>query len=498
MKHSVRSEKPVDRFAEIAAAREESKKQGLIEPEPPQLPQRVLPSSRSDLSAAFRPRSVIDTPARLRLELARQRKLHARFLRILSPPPEDTRIRLPLTEFDWRLQTEADLADFSFTVSGRGDWKRVPIPHYGGPLGRAVAYYRATFEVTAEMRARGALFICFEGVDYKAQVFVNGAYLGSHEGMFAPFEFDCTRIVHEGANSLLVTVENDAIQLGNDWGPDKDKYEGDKICAAEGAGYDEPEVGWHVTPPGMGIHRDVWLEARRPVFVRDIFVRPMPEESRAEAWVELYSCHSLRQDVKLHLSVHGQNFHQTVFTDKEFPPPGQLGPGVNYLRLPFAMRNARLWDLDTPWLYQAHVMVLDSEGNPLDMATRQFGMRSFRMDEEHEPKGRLFLNGREIRLRGANVSGSIQQCVMRKDWDQLRDDILLAKIANLNFFRIIQRPVQTAAYDFCDRLGILTQSDLPLFGVLRRNQFCEAVRQAEEMERIVRSHPCNVMISYIN
>jgi hypothetical protein len=33
---------------------------------------------------------------------------------------------------------------------------------------------------------------------------------------------------------------------------------------------------------------------------------------------------------------------------------------------------------------------------------------------------------------------------------------------------------------------------------MRRNKFCEGVRQAEEMERFIRSHPCNVIISYIN
>jgi hypothetical protein len=53
-------------------------------------------------------------------------------------------------------------------------------------------------------------------------------------------------------------------------------------------------------------------------------------------------------------------------------------------------------------------------------------------------------------------------------------------------------------YDFCDRLGLMTQTDLPLFAVLRRNQFAEAVRQAGEMERLVRGHPCSIMVSYIN
>jgi hypothetical protein len=44
----------------------------------------------------------------------------------------------------------------------------------------------------------------------------------------------------------------------------------------------------------------------------------------------------------------------------------------------------------------------------------------------------------------------------------------------------------------------MTQTDLPLFGCLRRNKVSEAIRQAEEMERLVRPYACNVLISYIN
>jgi beta-galactosidase/beta-glucuronidase len=64
--------------------------------------------------------------------------------------------------------------------------------------------------------------------------------------------------------------------------------------------------------------------------------------------------------------------------------------------------------------------------------------------------------------------GHEQQCVAKEEWDQLRDDILLAKICNMNFLRITQRPVQPEVYDYCDMLGLMTQTDLPLFGVLSR------------------------------
>src|SRR5690606_10421619 len=129
---------------------------------------------------------------------------------------------------------------------------------------------------------------------------------------------------------------------------------------------------------------------------------------------------------------------------------------------------------------------------------QQFGMRTFTMDTTNIPKGKMYLNGEMIRLRGANTMGHLQQCVMRKDWDQLRDDILLAKLCNMNYLRFTQRPVQPEIYEYCDKLGLMNQADMPLCGGIRRNKFAEAVKQAEEMERLVRKHPSTIMVSYIN
>ncbi len=128
-------------------------------------------------------------------------------------------------------------------------------------------------------------------------------------------------------------------------------------------------------------------------------------------------------------------------------------------------------------------------------------MRTFRMDEAPDARGQcgcLYLNNQPVILRGANDMGHMQLCVMRGDMDQLVEDILIAKLANMNYYRFTQRPVQDEIYAYCDRLGMMNQSDLPLFGYLRRCQFAEAARQAGEMERLIRSHPSSVMVTYIN
>lgn len=505
-----------DRFADIGTRKYETRENLLVVPQPPVLPDIFLPVTNNKASI-FNAEKQISTKEELYKELAILRKQYEPFMQNLAPALKQTRSVIPLTEFNWRIETPEDITNFVTTLTGNGKWEKVSIPHFGPPVGRAVTYYFKNIDLETEVFAKGNLFICFKGVDYKTSVFMNGAYCGSHEGFFAPFEFDVTRIAHPGRNTILVKVENDFTTTG---GTDKNgnKVIGDKIYAATGPGFDDPEQGWHHCPAGMGIYQDCYLESRSPLQIRDIFVRPILNDSTAEAWIEINNYKEFPTDVLVNISVYGQNFPATVIEDLQYIPtttivPGvgdlakptdwkheqlKMGYGVNYLRIPVKIKDFRLWNNETPWLYQMQVKLYDHEGKLTDTKSQQFGMRSFSMDTVNIPKGNMYLNGNLIRLRGANTMGHLQQCVIRKNWDQLRDDILLAKLCNMNYLRLTQRPVQPEIYDYCDRLGLMNQADLPLFGSIRRNKFAEAVKQAEEMERLVRIHPSTIMVSYIN
>ena len=340
MKNNTAKPERADIFAQIGAQRA-TEQQGLIEPQPPKLPKKYLPAGQSNPRAAFRPLPKLDTAEKLQAELARERKRHAPFLRNLAPALPSSRIVVPLEEFDWRPGTT-------------GDWTRVRIPHYGGPLGRAVTYYRTTFTVTEAMRAKGALFVCFRGVDYKAHVLVNDEFVGSHEGFFAPFEFEITGVARLGENTLLVKVENDAIPIGNASWP-TGAGEGDKLYAATGPGWDDPAIGWHACPPGMGIYQPVCIEARPRLHLRDVFVRPVLAERRAEAWIEVFHCDLGPVPLQFTISVFGQNFAGTVFRDRVFAANPPAGSHVNSYRFSFEIPRPRVWDLATPWLYQIQV-----------------------------------------------------------------------------------------------------------------------------------------------
>lgn len=510
-----------DEFANIAAGGVSTEGKGLEASKPEVFTKEVWALESAEAPYIFPPK--MHTGEELYRELERQKEQYRPFMRKLAPVFETLEQRQELKEFYWREETEADRTDFPGVLEGRGEWQKVTVPHYGGPLGNAVTYYRTGF--SAERNSDEGIYLLFRGVDYIADVFVNGALAGSHEGFFAPFELDITKYVKAGENTLIVRVKNDFVHKRNERRRGETMYGGDKIYAATGPGYDDPQMGWHHCPPGMGIWQPVYVEVKNRCSIRDIYVRPLPEEDRAEVWMEIFKSDPGYQEIQVNLSLYGRNFRDTVFENLCYKPstgcavglgdsfteanltatgeierPVQLfmEKGMNYLRIPISMKGFRWWTQKVPYLYEIQAELRDREGRVLHRASQSFGMRSFYMDTEEVPRGNFYLNGEKIRLRGANTMGHEQQCVMKGDMEQLTEDILLAKICNMNFLRLTQRPVQEEVYEYCDMLGLMTQTDLPLFGVLRIPQFAEALRQAEEMEKIVRKHPCNILVSYIN
>lgn len=398
--------------------------------------------------------------------------------------------------------TRIDIKDF--VLNGE---ENITIPYYGGPVGNATQTYESEFELP-DFDGK-AVYICLDGADYIAGVYINDICVGIHEGFFSPFEYEIREVAKKGKNKLKIILKNDYPYIGyeKDGAADAERVEGDKLYAATGLGYDDPEVGWHHCPPGMGIYNNVYVEIRNMVNITDIFVRPMIEYKKAEVWVEVDNAEHESRHLKFDFSLYGQNFKETVFEHFEYElvaPVEYMAPrkppamfGKNLYKVFIDIDNPKLWELNSPYLYQLQVTVY-SDGEITDAGSATFGMRSFTQDNESSPKGMFYLNGKAIRLRGANTMGFEQQDVLNGDFNQLIDDILLAKLCNMNFWRLTQRPVQDEVYQYCDMLGFMTQTDLPLFGVMKRDKFCEGVRQVEEMAKIVRKHPCNIMVTYIN
>jgi hypothetical protein len=507
-----------DLFADIAAELLTAGRDGLRLPPAVQSRGEVFELKKAACGESALPplAPCIEDESDFRRELVALKERMRPFARNHAPIMCQTRHVMDFKVMNWREEQAVDRSDFLSALAGAGQWEEVSIPHYGAPIGPAATLYRTTFTPSAELFAQAAVVLCFDAVDYWCQVYLNGVCVGTHEGIFEPFELNVSDVLREGENTLLVRVENDHTMLGEAFA---DEFlDGDKIYAATGLGFDDPEHGWHHCPPGMGIWQGVRLEGRQRMVISDVFVRPTPALDAADLEIEIckYGSAGL-ESVTLEVSVFGRNFEAEVIRGYRYEPGARnergfgdldhgtpetealkMGRGKNRLRLNIKIPQVRVWELETPWLYALQLKLLGQDGSLLDAVEQSFGMRTFVQDETSEPKGRFLFNNREIRLRGANTMGHIDQCVFRGDIEQLEEDILIAKLTNMNFLRLTQHPVQREVYEACDRLGLFLQTDLPIFATIRYNQVLECVRQAGAMERLVRRHPSSVMVSFVN
>src|SRR5713226_3784409 len=127
--------------------------------------------------------------------------------------------------------------------------------------------YKRTFTVAADLKDNGqCVRLCFEGVDYDAEFFLNGESLGNHRGMYTPAIFEVGERLKYGEENLLAVV-------------------------IEAAPYEQPQIGrtsrvrttkgrmtyWWDFCPRM-VHIGIWdsvsLEVTGPVRIDDVFVRP--------------------------------------------------------------------------------------------------------------------------------------------------------------------------------------------------------------------------------
>ncbi|MEG2857582.1 MAG: beta-galactosidase, partial [Clostridia bacterium] len=78
-------------------------------------------------------------------------------------------------------------------------------PYYGRELryfNQAPWWYCCTFDADSA----DSSLMRFESVDYYCKVWLNGAFIGEHEGYFDAFEFDVTAAMKQGQNKLVVKV----------------------------------------------------------------------------------------------------------------------------------------------------------------------------------------------------------------------------------------------------------------------------------------------------
>ncbi|NET36122.1 MAG: glycoside hydrolase family 2, partial [Cyanothece sp. SIO1E1] len=106
------------------------------------------------------------------------------------------------------------------TYIDQGNWQPIAVPSNWFLQGQdfaGVAWYQRHFEIDPNLQGK-VIKLVFEGVDYAADVWLNGEYLGFHEGYFQPFSFLVSEQLHFGTDNVLVVRVNSPKEAGGaDW-----------------------------------------------------------------------------------------------------------------------------------------------------------------------------------------------------------------------------------------------------------------------------------------
>ncbi|HEY1790713.1 MAG TPA: beta galactosidase jelly roll domain-containing protein, partial [Verrucomicrobiae bacterium] len=275
-----------------------------------------------------------------------------------------------------------------------------PDPYFGlnnrltpESLNKQDYWYRTEFTLPENFSGR-RLTLQFNGINYYAEVWFNGQYLGHITGAFIRGTFDVTGLAHaDGKNVLAVMIAPppDPGLLSEEsvkFGP---RLNGGKLCL-DGPSFQCSE-GWDWIPPirdrDSGIWQDVTLRATGPVTIEDpqVITRlPLPDTSRADVTVQT----DLRNlsDAIQHGTLEGS------FEGVQFEQPVTLQPGetTNICFDPkdfsqLTVQNPRLWwpnGYGNPELYHLALKFLSDNGDQSDHTALRFGIRE--MSYEFEVK----------------------------------------------------------------------------------------------------------------
>ncbi|MBC7328061.1 beta galactosidase jelly roll domain-containing protein [bacterium] len=327
------------------------------------------------------------------------------------------------------------------------NWEKISPPLIDNPYpdkNEGVIWYRKSFHLSN--LPEGKALLVFFSVNYIADVWLNGHYLGYHEGGYTPFAFDATKSLKKGENLLEVRVDNIP------WGTRDD-----------------------ILPKGAcdwwnygGIVGEVYLEFLPKLNIVRLDLKPLNTKGEFKARVLLWNTSDKAISSRIEISCFGTNPKNSSLdpsphsiADKSVRiqlegetkgkfrlKPGELKPMVFKLRIP----SPRLWSPENPNLY-----VIRAKIDGGDEFWNQFGFRFLSVSD-----GYLLLNGKKVFLPGVSRhEDSLKGRAM--DWEMICQDLKIIKELGAKFVRATHYPNHPYTLIFADRIGLTFWEEIPIY-----------------------------------
>ncbi len=295
------------------------------------------------------------------------------------------------------------------------------IPHDYNPTG----CYRRTFTLPGNWDGK-EVFLRMEAVTSASFIWINGEQLGFNEGANEPAEYNITKLLKKGTNTLAVFVT---------------KY--------SAGTYLEDQDFWRLS----GIFRDVYLLAVPTVHIRDYFVTTDLDKDYRDAQL------NIAVDLKNYTSnsANGYSVKATLF-DKTRKQVGtalvsgkvSLKDSENItMKLSAKVEHPDKWSSEFPNLYSVTFELIDPAGKVTEVLSSRIGFK--KVEVKHQV---LMVNGVPVKLNGTNSHMQHPDLGHTMDLETIRKDLILMKQFNINCVRTSHYPPNIAYLDLADEMGI--------------------------------------------
>lgn len=324
--------------------------------------------------------------------------------------------------------------------------------------------YEKEFDVPKEEEGRHVSFE-FEGVYHNAEIWLNGNKAAFRPYGYSDFFVDASKYLKYGEKNQIRVIARNA---------------------------DQPNSRWY---SGAGIYRPVWLYTAPAghILQNGIRVRTISTEPAViEAEIRTTCAGAL--DIGIRAAEETEDFAAEAHEHTD-------GSATVRVTVP----DARLWSVDTPYLYRMQVKFTADTDEPetggsgeADVREITFGIRLVGWDTE---KG-FSINGERVILRGACIhhdNGVLGACCYLEAEER---KVRILKENGYNAIRSAHNPCSKAMLEACDRLGMLVMDEFVDVWYIHKteydyvNYFNDWWKQdLKDMVRKDFNHPCVVMYS---
>ena len=293
-------------------------------------------------------------------------------------------------------------------------------------------WYRRSFAVTEE-ECSATVLLHFGAVDYRARVWVNGQYVGTHEGGFTPFAFEVQPYLHKGENTLVVKAE--------------DSYSRELPRGKQMCGRRPCSCFYRNT---TGIWQSVWLEFTGCDYITDIRITPDLDRNRADFVIRTNGEHP--SEIALTIRKESQVIGTMTVACESKNICCSFGFQENGV---FSVENL-YWTPEKPNLIDVEVTLIH-DGKKCDTVNTYFGMRKIHVCGEE-----IYLNNSPLYQRLVLDQGYWPEGLMTAPSDEaIRRDVEMTKALGFNGARKHQKIEDPRYYYWADKLGLLVWGEMP-------------------------------------